>query len=134
LISSDVYQRFQIFSTRSQLKPTATVEDEDISDVTTVTTLVRNGPRPANSRFQLTLMFLFQSSQELSPRNVAGPCLQLNDAIAKLKTTLPHIFLDQHGNPITTYSHDLLSNFNQYLPTATTPAKTTQKKITNQWT
>jgi hypothetical protein len=54
------------------VQPTTTVEDADISDDETVTTRRSNGPRSANSRDQpvvreLTLKFLFQSSQELSP-------------------------------------------------------------------
>jgi hypothetical protein len=130
------------------VQPTTTVEDEDISDDETVTTRGSNGPRNAHSRDhpaarELTLKFLFQSSQELSPREVAGPCLQLIHAIAKIKTTLPNIVLDQHGNTITNFSHDVLSKFNQYLvlskfnqylPTASTPAKSTPKKVINHWT
>jgi hypothetical protein len=82
----------------------------------------------------LTLKFLFQSSQELSPWEVAGLCLQLIHAISKIKTTLSNILLDQHGNTITNFSHDVLSNFNQYLPTASTQARSTPKKVINHWT
>jgi hypothetical protein len=58
------------------------VDDEDISDEETVLTRGSNGPRPSKLVNQpiardLTLKFLFQSTEELLTREVAGRFLNL---------------------------------------------------------
>jgi hypothetical protein len=80
---------------------TNAVDEEDISDEETVLTRGSNGPHPSKLLNQpiardLTLKILFQSTEELSTREVAGLFLNLHHAAVSMKAAMPKVVYDNN--------------------------------------
>jgi hypothetical protein len=66
----------------------------------------------------ITLKFVLQSAQELSPREVASSFLGLIHTIAKTPAMVPVVIYDKHKNAMSNFSPDIVPKLDTYVPSS----------------